>query len=250
MNQKLDRILHLLEEKTGNCKEVVNTNEDKEAKEKGLVCFTNEKLENIVAKTELTQEDYRTAHENGLDAHTPFGKQFDDFLVIYPKGKFTWKDFAGDWAHSMGWETVMTRKLGEHLLRIYDSDRDCLSDFTEYMLTQNIFNYGSADEVFAQIFRAFDVDADGLASYKEVERILKAMSIPIHEKFRYAVDDEFVKNSFDQMDKNNDGNVSKEEFLKPITRKDHFRSCFIDIIFKMLFGGPGAGPRGSELGLL
>lgn len=251
IHQKLDLILQLLEnqlEETGHCKEVVNANEEKEEKEKDLVCFTNENLEKIVAKTKLTQENYLTAADNGLDRRTPLGQQFKDFLHMYPNGKMTWKDFEYGWTPKIGNETV--EKLGEHLLRIYDSDRDCSSDFMEYTLTDHIFNYGSAEELFARIFRAFDMDADGFVGYQEMDRIVKAMSIPIYDWIKDTVDDEYVKQALIQMDKNYDGVVSQIEFVKPITKKDYFQSFFIDIIFKMLVSGPNSGPRGSQLGLL
>ena len=60
-------------------------------------------------------------------------------------------------------------------------------------------------------FQALDVNQDGSISKKEVEALLKSI------KSRLKMTDREIKNLVDKIDKDNDGNISIEEFLSLIT---------------------------------
>lgn len=105
-------------------------------------------------------------------------------------------------------------KMESHVLRVYDENNDGVVDFTEFMVMYYIMTDGTPEEVLIKIFRIFDVNSDGVISNAEMVKLitdmygmLKKEDPNIHAKELVA------KNAFLEMDTNQDGVVSLEEFL-------------------------------------
>ena len=74
---------------------------------------------------------------------------------------------------------------------------------------------GAPEEVLTKIFRVFDVNGDGVISIKEMNKLIKDMyGLLKTEDPNIAAKNMIAKTAFAEMDKNEDGQVSKEEFVK------------------------------------
>ena len=105
--------------------------------------------------------------------------------------------------------------MEKHVFRMYDSGKDGFIDFTEFMLVFHIMSEGAPEEVLTKIFRVFDVNGDGVISIKEMNKLIKDMyGLLKTEDPNIAAKNLIVKTAFAEMDKNEDGKVSKEEFVK------------------------------------
>merc|ERR1719209_42477 len=106
-------------------------------------------------------------------------------------------------------------KMEKHVFRMYDSDKDGFIDFTEFMLVFHIMSDGTVEEVLTKIFRVFDVNGDGVINIKEMDKLIKDMyGLLKTEDQNIAAKKLLAKTAFAEMDTNEDGRVSQEEFVK------------------------------------
>ena len=119
------------------------------------------------------------------------------------------------------------RKMEKHVFRMYDSDKDGFIDFTEFMLVFHIMSDGAPEEVLSNIFRVFDVNGDGVISIKEMNKLVKDMySLLKTEDPNIAAKQLVAKTAFSEMDKNGDGKVSREEFVKACMGQEEISNRF------------------------
>merc|ERR1711902_44830 len=73
---------------------------------------------------------------------------------------------------------------------------------------------GSQEEVLTKMFRLFDVNSDGVISKKEMTRLVKDMyGLLKRDDPNISAADLVAKSAFAEMDKDEDGKVSLQEFL-------------------------------------
>merc|ERR1712029_397275 len=121
-------------------------------------------------------------------------KAFDAFVAEHPNGKMKPKDFR----------TTMSQAMPK---------KDGYIDFVEFMVIFYVMSDGSPEEVLGKIFRVFDVNSDGSITNKEMQRLVKVMyGLLKTEDPDVAAKDMIAKSAFAEMDKNEDGKVSLEEF--------------------------------------
>lgn len=114
---------------------------------------------------------------------------------------------------------------------MYDTDGSGSIDFTEFMVVYHIMNEGTPEEVMSKIFRVFDLNGDGVITAVEMNKIIKVGIYSVHgdqkilftskdmsgllktENPELEVDDLMAKTAFREMDKNEDGKVTEEEFI-------------------------------------
>jgi len=105
-------------------------------------------------------------------------------------------------------------KMESHVLRVYDENNDGVVDFTEFMVMYYIMSDGTPEEVLIKIFRIFDVNSDGVISNAEMVKLITDMYGMLKKEDPNILAKELVaKNAFLEMDANQDGVVSLEEFL-------------------------------------
>lgn len=82
---------------------------------------------------------------------------------------------------------------------------------------------GSPEEVLGKIFRVFDVNSDGSITNKEMQRLVKDMyGLLKTEDPTIAAKDMIAKSAFAEMDKNDDGKVTLEEFKTACLGREEF----------------------------
>merc|ERR1712241_809965 len=114
-------------------------------------------------------------------------------------------------------------KMEKHVFRIYDANNDGYIDFTEFMLIYFIMNEGTPEEVLGKIFRVFDVNGDGSITMKEMTKLIKDMyGILKNDDPNLAAKEFIAKTAFAEMDSDQDGKVSQQEFIKACLDRDEF----------------------------
>merc|ERR1712236_195321 len=172
-------------------------------------------------KPVLRPEDVKAlSKSSGLD-ETQVKQAFDAFVTDHPDGKMRPKDFREMMQKALPKKDAS--KMEKHVFRIYDSNNDGYIDFTEFMLIFFIMSEGAPEEVLTKIFRVFDVNSDGTITQKEMTKLIKDMySLLKEEDPNLAARDLVAKSAFAEMDKNQDGKVTNDEFIKACMGQEEF----------------------------
>ena len=95
---------------------------------------------------------------------------------------------------------------------------------------------GTTEDILKKIFRLFDVNSDGSISKKEMERLVKDMyGLLKREDPNISAADLVAKTAFAEMDKDEDGKVSLEEFLVACKAGEHFSNLLSSAAIEAIF---------------
>ena len=148
-------------------------------------------------------------------------KAFDAFVAEHPNGKMKPKDFRTMMSQAMPKKDAS--KMEKHVFRVYDSNNDGYIDFVEFMVIFYVMSDGSPEEVLGKIFRVFDVNSDGSITNKEMQRLVKDMyGLLKTQDPDVAAKDMIAKSAFAEMDKNEDGKVTLDEFRSACMGREEF----------------------------
>ena len=82
---------------------------------------------------------------------------------------------------------------------------------------------GSPEEVLKKIFRVFDVNSDGTITQKEMKRLVRDMYSLLKEEDPNLATEQFVaKCAFAEMDSDENGKVTLEEFISACLGQEEF----------------------------
>ena len=178
----------------------------------GKPFIRDEDIEALSKSSGMSKEDVKEA--------------YDSFIEGHPNGKMKKEDFAKMMAQALPKNDAC--KMEEHYFRMYDTNNDGYIDFVEFMVIFHIMDGGTPEEVLEKIFRVFDINSDGSISNKEMERLVKDMySLLKKEDATIAAKDMISKSAFAEMDKNEDGKVTLEEFRTACLGNDEFSKMLI-----------------------
>ena len=110
----------------------------------------------------------------------------------------------------------------EHVFRTFDTDQNGFIDFGEFLVAMYVTSAGSAEEKLTWAFRMYDVDGNGVIDPYEMCKVVEAIYGMLCE------DATEPKNSAKKkamkillrMDENQDGHLTKEEFLRGCLEDD------------------------------
>merc|ERR1711874_753172 len=162
-------------------------------------------------KPVLRDEDVvALSRSSGMD-ETQVRKAFNAFVVEHPNGKMKPKDFREIMSSALPKKDAS--KMEKHVFRIYDTNNDGHVDFVEFMVVF-FMSDGSPEEVLTKIFRLFDVNSDGNITKKELTRLVKDMyGLLKKDDPNVNAIDFIAKSTFAEMDKDEDGKITTEEFI-------------------------------------
>ena len=155
-------------------------------------------------------------------------QQFEQFLIKHPDGQISKAQFK--LMMQTCYPGAMTGDLEDHIFPMYDVNGDGHIDFQEFMTVLYIMSSGTHDENLEQIFRVFDTNHDDAISEDEMKRVVKNLYylFKFNDKIDHEEDNkkskasnglmnqgptEFAMKVFKEMDQNQDGKVTKEEFI-------------------------------------
>merc|ERR1711992_274004 len=146
---------------------------------------------------------------------------FDSFVAEHPNGKMKPKDFREMMSKALPKKDAS--KMEKHVFRIYDSNNDGYIDFSEFMLIFFIMSDGTPEEVLTKIFRVFDVNSDGTINKKEMQRLIKDMyGLLVADGAENKSQDMLTSGAFKEMDKDEDGKVSLQEWIDACLGQEEF----------------------------
>ena len=146
---------------------------------------------------------------------------FSDFVLQHPDGKMKRKDFRELMSSALPKKDAS--KIEKHAFRIYDLNNDGHIDFVEFMVVFFILSSGDHEEVLSKIFRLFDINSDGNISKKEMKKLVKAMyGLLKLENPNLSTSDNVARATFNEMDKNRDGKITREEFIQACLGREVF----------------------------
>merc|ERR1712183_288584 len=158
------------------------------------------------------------AKSSGLD-EDQVKQAFDSFIAEHPDGHMKPKDFRETMQKALPKKDAS--KMKKHVFRIYDSNNDGYIDFTEFMLIYFIMSEGTPEEVLTKIFRVFDVNSDGTITQKEMNKLIKDMYGLLKTKDP-KIQTYLPKTVFAEMDNNQDGKVTTDEFVAACMEHEGF----------------------------
>eukprot|EP00092_Neocalanus_flemingeri_P003079 GFUD01003288.1.p1 GENE.GFUD01003288.1~~GFUD01003288.1.p1 ORF type:complete len:196 (+),score=85.73 GFUD01003288.1:103-690(+) len=172
-------------------------------------------------KPVLREEDITTlSKSSGLD-EVQVKEHFDRFVEEHPEGRMKKKDFREMMQQAL--PASQASKMEKHMFRVYDANDDGYIDFVEFMVVYYIMSDGAPEEVLTQIFRVFDVNSDGSITKKELTRLIKDMHGLLNTDNQEQVSKEMITTTaFAEMDKDEDGKVTTEEFISACMGREEF----------------------------
>jgi len=155
-----------------------------------------------------------------LKFHTTFNEDeirqwFKVFMKDCPKGYLEPSTFKEKYQLSTSGGN--TDQFCEHIFRTFDTDRNGYIDFKEFVMAINITHSGSPEEKLKWTFHMYDVDGNGSIDFEEMTQIVEAMFNTVGgnpDAFEGSKPKEVARKIFNKMDFNNDGSLTKEEFVK------------------------------------
>ena len=172
-------------------------------------------------KPVLREEDIAAlSQSSGLDG-AQVKEAFDAFVTEHPNGRMKPKDFKTMMSQALPKKDA--GKMEKHVFRAYDTNNDGYIDFVEFMVIFYIMSDGAPEDVLGKIFRVFDVNSDGTITKKELTRLIKDMyGLLKTEDPNIAAKDLITKSAFAEMDKDEDGKVSLDEFVTACLSQEEF----------------------------
>merc|ERR1711884_932111 len=173
----------------------------------GKPVLREEDVDSLVTTSGMTAQEVRDA--------------FTGFLAEHPNGKMKPKDFRKLISSALPKKDAA--KMEKHVFRIYDENGDGHVNFVEFMVVYTIMAGGDSEDILKKIFRLFDVNSDGSISKKEMKRLVKDMyGLLKREDPKLSAADLVAKSAFAEMDKDEDGKVTVEEFVIACLSEEDF----------------------------
>ena len=163
-------------------------------------------------KPVLRDEDVIALSQSSGMTKEDVRESFNAFIAEHPNGKMKPKDFREIMSSALPKKDAS--KMEKHVFRVYDTNNDGSVDFVEFMVVYFILSEGTPEEVLKKIFRLFDVNSDGTITKKELTRLVKDMyGLLKRDDPNVSAVDLIAKSAFAEMDKDEDGKITTEEFI-------------------------------------
>ena len=142
------------------------------------------------------------------------------FITECPNGRLTPDKFI-DLYKLFIW-TGNAEEYCQHVFRTFDTDQNGFIDFGEFLVAMYVTSAGSAEEKLTWAFRMYDVDGNGTIDPDEMGKVVEAVygiscqgaTEPTTSAKKKAM------KIFHRMDGNQDGHLSKKEFLRGCLEDD------------------------------
>ena len=114
-----------------------------------------------------------------------------------------------------------TSHLASRIFRMYDSNDDGHIDFKEFMIILYIICNGPMEKCLEQIFHIFDIADNGTVSIEELSCVIRYLfQMFLNNEQDKGAEEALAIQAFKEMDANDDGKVTKEEFVMACLNDD------------------------------
>lgn len=163
--------------------------------------LTDEEIATLKESTDFTDDDlqrwYKRFHKFGQDD----GLTCKAFMKIYGR-YFPFGDAS---------------KFSKRVFASFDKDGGGTIDFNEFITTLSITMHGQLEEKLTWAFKLYDIDSNGFVTKDEMTEIVTAIFEMVGTVKKTGCESEsekIVEKIFEQMDENNDGQLSLAEFVE------------------------------------
>ena len=177
-------------------------------------------MKKIKKKPSLSEEDLVYLKRKTNEGKSLIEAQYQMFLTKHPDGHISKEYFKS--LLSPRFPEANVKKLSKHIWRMFDIDNNGIIDFKEFRMVLHVMSNGSSKDNLKQIFRAFDINRDGKIDPQEMKKIVKDI-LKLDNDQKDKIDKEsLAKSAFSEMDENEDGKVSRREFINACLEKKKF----------------------------
>ena len=115
-----------------------------------------------------------------------------------------------------------SEQLCDHVFRTIDTDRSGFIEFREFLLAFNVVNFGTAEEKLEWVFNLYDIDGNGTIGQDEMANVVQAIYNMLGAGASRTTDsaEDRAESIFSQMDSNEDGYLTLEEFISGCLQDD------------------------------
>uniref|UniRef100_A0A7N5JI91 EF-hand domain-containing protein n=1 Tax=Ailuropoda melanoleuca TaxID=9646 RepID=A0A7N5JI91_AILME len=117
--------------------------------------------------------------------------------------------------------TIQANNYVEKIFNMFDTNKDGLIDFLEFLAAINLVIRGKIDQKLKWYFKLYDIDGSGTIDKKEVISML--MAIQTINNNQDMTPEELTNLIFQKIDVNNDGELTLEELMNGMEKDEHFR---------------------------
>ncbi|BFZ16952.1 hypothetical protein BsWGS_19991 [Bradybaena similaris] len=184
----------------------------------------------------LSKEDLRFLQENTKFSKEEIKQWHKGFMRDCPDGNLSKNKFKE--VYMQFFPAGDPDAFCEHVFRSFDKDQSGTIEFKEFLLAINITsNKGDPKDKLNWAFTMYDIDGNGTIDKAEMENIIKA----IYNMLGSSIQEQPVESPherthkiFTKMDLNNDGVLTKEEFVQ---------GCINDRCLYQMLTADGEGPK-------
>ena len=159
-----------------------------------------------------------------------------DWLSQHPNGKMKKKCFQKMMSQALpDFTTEEAEKMENHLFRIYDPHEKGFIDFHEFMTVFMVLTGDEPKSVLEKMFLIFDVKSTGTITNEEMCTLVTDMDKLVQDNVDNETAEELAKHAFEEMDKDRDGHVTRDEFVEAVLAREKF-STYLALKILNIFG--------------
>jgi len=170
----------------------------------------------------LRKEDVEFLRKNTRYDEQTIQEWYKGFMIDCPHGRLTPESFLR--IYSKFFPTGNAEDFCRHIFRTFDADQNGFIDFKEFLLAVNVTAAGSPEEKLDWAFSMYDLDGNGWIDLIEMTKMVKSIYKligPEQERILTSDHSETPEKKaaeiFRKMDLNNDGRITREEFIQTCT---------------------------------
>ncbi|XP_068695068.1 neuronal calcium sensor 1-like [Montipora capricornis] len=164
--------------------------------------------------SKLSQDEIRELLKSTYFDKKELQKWYRDFMKDCPSGELKQEEFQKIYQQFFPFGDPS--KFAAFVFKVFDKNSDGSINFIEFITALSITSRGSLDEKLEWAFSLYDLDKDGFITRNEMQEIVEAIYCMVGNIIDLPKDEDTPKKRVDkifkQMDKNEDGKLTMEEF--------------------------------------